>query len=298
MCLIVSINAQGLRSIDRRQAAFNFIKRHKYDLILLQETHWTSDLHTLIQNEWDGEIIFNDGTDNSCGVAILIHQRLCCHAQQISRDAHGRTLRITLSLDDRTINLINIYSPSSDSERRLFYNELESFISSDHENIIGGDFNSITDPRLDKLGGNPAARQYATTVISTINARYNLSDVWRNRNKTVRQFTWTGKNTRDNSLIRTRIDKFLISKTLDPAVIKTNINPYPHSDHDLILLQLDLTKQSRGEGFWHFNNSLLSNAAFEAEIISFWNDWLTKKSSFPNRLVWWDKAKHTLNASP
>lgn len=62
----------------------SFIKKRKYDLILLQEMYWTTDLHTLIQNEWDSEIIVNNGTDDSCGVAILIHQRLCCHTQNFA----------------------------------------------------------------------------------------------------------------------------------------------------------------------------------------------------------------------
>ena len=71
--LVISINTQGLRSTDRRTAAFNFFKRLKYDIIFLQETHWTAELENTIKNEWNGQIIFNHGTANSCGVAILFH---------------------------------------------------------------------------------------------------------------------------------------------------------------------------------------------------------------------------------
>lgn len=41
MCSIISINTQGLGSDDRRQTAFNFFKRHRHDIIFVQETHWT-----------------------------------------------------------------------------------------------------------------------------------------------------------------------------------------------------------------------------------------------------------------
>ena len=51
--------------------------------------------------------------------------------------------------------------------------------------------------------------------------------------------------------------------------MKTTIEPYPNSDHDLISLLLDLTQQPQGEGLWHFNNSLLSDPIFADEIQSF-----------------------------
>ena len=43
---LISINSQGLRSFNHRQNVFNLIKKHKYDIIFLQETHWTAELQT------------------------------------------------------------------------------------------------------------------------------------------------------------------------------------------------------------------------------------------------------------
>lgn len=51
MCRLASVNTQGLRSVDRQQAAFRFFQRHKYDLIFLQETHWTGDLLSTIKRD-------------------------------------------------------------------------------------------------------------------------------------------------------------------------------------------------------------------------------------------------------
>ena len=47
-CSLVSLNAQGLRSSDRRKSAFHFLKLHNYDIIFLQESHWTSELQDAI----------------------------------------------------------------------------------------------------------------------------------------------------------------------------------------------------------------------------------------------------------
>ena len=87
-----------------------------------------------------------------------------------------------------TLNIINTYAPNTDSERRLFFTILEDFISHDCENIIGGDFNCVSDPRLDKFGGNPNVRQSSSLFLDSINARHGLSDIWRERHKNERNF--------------------------------------------------------------------------------------------------------------
>lgn len=50
-------------------------------------------------------------------------------------------------------------------------------------------------------------------------------------------------------------------------------------------------QKQRGEGYWHFNNSILTDPIFEEEINAFWTQWLTEKSNFDNPLIWWDRAK-------
>ena len=86
---LISINSQGLRSDDCQQSAFNFFKRYKYDIIFIQETHWTDNKQLVIQQNWNGDVIVNHGTVNACGVAILIHARLDFQLQQIKGDSHA-----------------------------------------------------------------------------------------------------------------------------------------------------------------------------------------------------------------
>ena len=149
----------------------------------------------------------------------------------------------------------------------------------------------ITDNKLDKLGGNPSARQTATTILNTITHQNILTDVWRDRNRDTKKFTWTGKRTQ-NSFIHTCIDKFYISSQLTPLVTQTDILHFSFSDHDLISLTFDLNTQPCGDGYWLFNNNLLEDDIFTTEIESFWTNWLTKKIEFNTPLKWWDTAKN------
>ena len=66
-------------------------------------------------------------------------------------------MNILLHVEDEMTNLVNVYAPSLDCQRRIFFSNLEGFLSNVNANIIVGDFNSIADPDLDKLDGNPNA---------------------------------------------------------------------------------------------------------------------------------------------
>ena len=291
MAVIISVNSQGLRSPDRRKTAFSYFLRHRLDIILLQETHWTVDMEMEIKREWNGDVIFNHGTNNARGVAILIHSRLDYSVTQTRGDNEGRVLNILLNLDGHVLNIINIYAPQTDSARQTFFSSLVQFISQVDENIIGGDFNCIANVKLDKIGGKQDIRHLAAASLQSMSSRFDLSDIWRDQHKDARAFTWTGRHPTDGSFISTRIDKFLISRTLNPSVLDTSIKPFPHSDHDYVCLILNFDQVVRGPGYWHFNSELLRDAAFETQIRDFWATWQTKYDDFVDPLLWWDKAK-------
>ena len=109
------------------------------------------------------------------------------------------------------------------TERRLFFTILEDFISHEGEIIIWGDFNCVSDPRLDKSGGNRNVRQSSSLFLDSINARHGLSDIWRERHKDERNFTWVGRHPADNLLIQTRIDRFFASRSISPFLYRSRI---------------------------------------------------------------------------
>ena len=80
---LVTVNKQGLWNLSRRQTVFNLIKKQKYDVIFLQEMHWTDDLKDTILSEWGGTILFNNFEHNARGTAILFSTtfdfRICDH---------------------------------------------------------------------------------------------------------------------------------------------------------------------------------------------------------------------------
>ena len=115
---------------------------------------------------------------------------------------------------------------------------------------------------MDKHGWDLDARQSAAGVLKTISARHDLRDMWRERHRGERDYTWTGKVGSGDSFVRMRIDFFLVSKVLDQFVSSVEIRPYAHSDPDCIVLVLDFDTVQRGPGYWHFYNELLNDVLF------------------------------------
>ena len=288
---LVSINTQGLRNFNRRHSTFNLLKRQKHHIIFLQETHWTPDLEADILREWGGSILFNHFSFSVRGVAILFHPHLVFKNTNFSTDSQGRLISVISEIEDQKFNLVNIYAPCTYLERRDFFSTIPTYLSCTTDIILGGDFSCISDIKLDKQGGNPAVRQTTLGTLANVTQQHHLIDICRNRHPDKRQYTWTGKHPQNNTFIHTRIDKFFTSPTLSHKITHADIKPFPLSDHDLISLTLDLSSQPRGDGYWHFNNTLLTDEHFNTAIQNFWTTWLTKKSDFTSPLLWWDRAK-------
>ena len=58
MAILASLNCNGLRCPDKRKLAFSFFKRNRFDIIFLQETHWSIDVDMQIKREWEGDAFF------------------------------------------------------------------------------------------------------------------------------------------------------------------------------------------------------------------------------------------------
>ena len=104
---------------------------------------------------------------------------------------------------------------------------------------------------------------------------YDLSDIWRARNPTFRQFTW-----RQTNPVKLRcLDFFLISNSLQFDVRLCKFLSPVQSDHSPIVLKISSCTKSdlKGRGYWKFNNSLTEDPLF---VESLQDEIKTVSSSF------------------
>ena len=180
----------------------------------------------------------------------------------------GRYIILDIEIDGTLFNVVNIYAPTK--EKHIEQLALWGEITTELENfsyvnlIIGGDFNTVLNPKLDKEGGQKMRKNSAYTeeILGTIRG-YNLTDIWRQNNPQTRHYTWS----RRNPLIQCRLDFWLISEHLSSYASDVDIYPSIYSDHCLIHLTIigELYK-ARGPGFWKLNTKLLFDKDYIDQI--------------------------------
>ena len=127
-------------------------------MIFLQETYSTEDVEENWILEWGGPILFSHGTNHSRGSLVLISSKLKLKVGQVDIDDEGR--HILFNAETHGVNFLfgNVYLPTRDKEQLQFQflEKLDTFLLRrlipECSIILGGDFNSILDCKLDYSG--------------------------------------------------------------------------------------------------------------------------------------------------
>ena len=255
---ILSVNCQGLGSLEKRKDVFTFLREKNCNIYCLQDTHFTKQLETYIRCQWGFDCVFNSYSSNSRGTAILFNNNFEYKINNSVTDNDGNLIGLNISIESKNISLITLYGPNSDNV--VFYENLNHIIEElgNDDIIICGDFNLVLNPELDYFNylhiNNPRSREKLLEVISD----KGLIDIYREQNENTRRYTWRKKN----PLKQARLDFFLVSESLLNSVNKADIVPSYRSDHSMITVSLKLNNFEKGKGLWKFNNSLLFNQDF------------------------------------
>ena len=249
---ICSFNVRGLGQKTKRKQIFNFLEKEEFKICLLQETHSKPDLESLWKRECKHHILFSGRSSNSGGVCILVKKssqfKLIYHKEIIP----GKIQALKLNIDDHDVVLINVHGPNNDAS---FFETLYDFLgeNDEEEYIIGGDFNTVLNSNLDKFGGIKGTHQKCRDKIIASIDNFDLADIWRVLNPSLRQYTWHSSS---KPVIFSRLDYFLVSNSFLNQISKCRIQPGFMSDHSIISLELNLNKIERGKGYFKVNNSV------------------------------------------
>lgn len=262
MSHFLSVNVRGLRNKDKRNVFFKWCRDQKADLVFVQETYWTSDIEPVINSEWKGKAFYSHGSNHARGVAVLVKANIDIVLTKKSIDNSGRILLLRFTKNFTDYCLINLYAPTEKKNKNSFFKKLRKQIDSVQEEgdcnfIIGGDWNSVLDPRKDAKGSRSC--YYKTPAsLKILLKQKRLIDVWRKSHKDVQQFTW--RNLSMN--VASRLDYWIISKNISGNVVSTDIRPVIKGDHNAISLKLRMSNFKKGPGYWKLNVSHLSNENF------------------------------------
>ena len=259
----MTCNMQGIADPLKRRKLFRYLHERYIDIALLQETHSTPNNERRWKNEWGGRILFDHGTSESKGVALLFNRNLKVDLKSCNKSQEGRSILIQAIINDHKIFIANIYAPNNDTPE--FFSRVFAQIEETEMDIklIGSDLNIALDDKIDHFSTSDKNRnKKSVEVVGNFLVDKELCDIWKVSNPVKKIYTWR----RTKPLAMSRLDYLLIPYESLNSIEKCEIIPGIGSDHSFVEMSILLENSIRGRGYWKFNTSLLQDKKFLDEM--------------------------------
>ena len=168
---------------------------------------------------------------------------------------NGRLLIVALDYDRFRIILFAVYAPTQahGQEQVSYFEKLRDKLSNlspdDSYIVLAWDFNV----HLSELDVYKCRFRFtrAAQILTDMLNDMELIDVWRERNRTRRRYTWR----RLNPLQQSQIDYVFASENLLSTHIlkRIEIKMSVLSDHSILTLEMNVNSSDTGPGLWRFN---------------------------------------------
>jgi exonuclease III len=242
--------------INERQC----LEHYQSDICCIQESYINKSDALQWKCEWGGELLYVEGTSHSKGQVILLSKK-CAQSKHSVLYQSERILAMSISIEQHTIVIINVYGPSVQKDKHTFLLELSDVCNnyvSDADNIyVVGDFNMVMNNAKDILAGEKHNTGEVKLFNDTID-NLQLNDVWRMFHPDDNQYTWH----RTNPFIARRLDYIFASDSALTNVHGCGTLTVPSSDHKGVYCDIQFSSYVKGPSYWKFNNSQLHDKTY------------------------------------
>ena len=127
------VRTPGLKDQGKPNLVFELLRKGGNDTVLLQKTYSTSDVKFCWSNERRKTVIWNSGTNNARGIAILVYNDHLAIKHVLCND-EGRAIAIDFNADGEYFHLVNLHAPVGGVNS--VYVDQEMFFGSVHRLIF------------------------------------------------------------------------------------------------------------------------------------------------------------------
>lgn len=208
--------------------------------------------------------------------------------------AGGRYSRVDFIWEGETFTVLCLYAPANHSERKAFFADtLLPYLQKNppaEKCLIGGDFNFVENPSLDRTSLN-AGGIAGLTEWAELSESFDLIDAFRKFHPKRKTYTFLSAAHK----MQTRIDRMYCSQNA-PSFLKTCDHiPIPSviSDHQagVSVTLRAVNSATRGPSFWKLNVSLIRKPGFQKLVKTTIADFVSSKHRYPSLQSWWDMLK-------
>lgn len=285
---VLSVNIRGLNSAIKRTKFLDSLRRHCVDVALVQESHLKSTDVPRMQNKYYKVVAScSDGTKTK-GSLILIKRSLPLVIKKCSNDKSGRLSYFCTNIQGKEIAFVSVYAPAVFDVNFFQWLTNQLLILSDYALIIGGDMNALADLMLDKSTTIfTKSQEITSTNFKSFLETFNLIDVWRVQNPSIRDYTFFSARHQTYS----RIDYILCSREFRMCFEGVTILPAVISDHNPLLTKFSYCSHDRSPR-WQFNTTLLQDSGFLMDFRNKLKEFLNiNLNSVDNHMMVWMATK-------
>ncbi len=255
---ILSLNVNGLNSAVKRTCVLEYLHRKSISCALIQETHLKQSDVARFQNKHYKLAAFSCAHNKTKGVLILVvNRKLNLTIEHLCSDEKGRFVFIRCKIYNNRSALVSIYGPNETDSAFLTQISKTLLKQIDCPLVVGGDFNAVVNPALDKSQSDTTANP-SSKLLNKFITELNLIALWRIQNTKSKDFTFFSNRHKTFS----RIDYIFLSPSLILSNSSISILPILLSDHSDVLCSVPLSDVKAKSPRWRFNISLLSNQTF------------------------------------
>uniref|UniRef100_A0A3B4T4G4 Reverse transcriptase domain-containing protein n=1 Tax=Seriola dumerili TaxID=41447 RepID=A0A3B4T4G4_SERDU len=199
----ISWNIRGVNSPIKRKKMLTYLKRQKVDIAFIQESHLTDTEHLKLRRDWVGNVFYSSYSSKARGVALLINKHLNFKLNSVEKDKNGRFLLVDLFFNNLIMKLATIGGQC----------------------VVGGDFNLVLNPHLDRSSPKTTSLSKAATALNQGMKDLGIIDVWRNLYPNQKDFSCPqGKKNRETL---TKLERDIKKLEQDKTILQNNKTPRP-----------------------------------------------------------------------
>ncbi len=155
------------------------------------------------------DILFSCAQNKTKGVLILVNRKLNLTIEHLGSDEKGRFVFIRCKIYNNRLALVSIYGPNETDSAFLTQISKTLLEEIDCPLVVGGDFNAVINPALDKSQSDTTANP-SSKLLNKFITELNLIDLWRIQNTKAKDFTFFSNRHKTFS----RIDYIFLSPSL------------------------------------------------------------------------------------
>lgn len=286
---IISWNVRGLNTPVKRTRCLEFLNRKSVSIALIQESHLKEADVNRFQNKNYKLLAYSCASSKTKGVLILAKRSLQVAINLAGGDDLGRFVYAVITVHHTKYLLSSIYAPN-DPDQHFFNNIIETLLQfSDHNTIIGGDFNASIHLGFDRSSNTPnSSASLSSSLLNTFVTEMNVVDPWRIQNPLVKEYTFYSSRHKSFS----RIDYIFVSTPLLQCFNSIDILPILISDHSPIICTITPVSTAAKPCRWRFNDSLLYDRMFLDQLKTGLVEFLELNTEqCPNPQILWEVTK-------